>query len=552
MRTLIALVRFGRPPAWRLALAVLLGATTVLAGAGLLASAGYLISRSAERPPILSLGVVIVIVRVFGLVRPVSRYFERLVAHDLAFRVLARMRVSFFRRLEPLVPGGIADMQRGDLLSRMVADIDAMQDLFLRALSPPLVALLAGAVAVGYTAAFAPKAAAVLAAGLVFGGVVVPAAAALAGRRVRDRRATIRAELTAELVELLRGAPELLVLGADAEALARVGALDAQLGRALRRDAVVSGVIEGLGILTLGLTTAGVLAACVSASAAGALDRVFIAALTFLALASFEGVLPLPAAALRLQTIVDAGRRVLAVTDREPPVSDPAAPLPAPAFAELALERVDYGYDDESWGLHDIDLRLAPGSRLALVGPSGAGKSTLAALLVRFLDPDAGRLTLGGSDLRALCQEDVRARVSLDAQDAYLFSTSIKENVRLARPGADDEAVADALRRARLWDWVQRLPDGWDTAVGEEGDRVSGGERRRIAMARSLLADAPVLVLDEPTAHLDTRTAEDLMADMFGAGGGRSVLLITHREEGLDLVDEVLTLRRGRLERRER
>lgn len=552
MRTLLALIRLGRPPLWRLALAVVLGAATVLSGAGLLASAGYLVSRSGERPPILSLGVAIAMVRVFGLVRPVARYFERLVSHDLAFRVLARMRVGFYRRLEPLVPGALGEHRRGDLLASMVGDIDAMQDLFLRALTPPLVALIAGAVAVGFTASFAPVAAVVLAAGLIAGGMAVPAIAALAGRQLRDRRASLRAALTAELVELLRGAPELLVLGADDAALGRVGALDAQLGQALRRDALVSGVVEGLAVLTAGLTTAGVLAACVSDSSAGALDRVFVAALAFLALASFEGVQPLPAAALRLRSIAEAGRRILAVSGRRPAVADPADALPAPPGNDVALERVSFGYDSaESWGLHDLDLRLTPGRRVALVGPSGAGKSTLAGLLVRFLDPDSGSVKLGGADLRALRQSDVRDRVTLDAQEGYLFSTSILENVRLARPDADDEAIADALRRARLWEWVERLPEGWHTPVGEEGDRVSGGERRRIALARSLLAGAPVLVLDEPTAHLDMKMATALIGDALAASGERSVLLITHRSEGLDQVDEVLTLRRGRLAARE-
>jgi len=553
VRTLLALIRLGRPPLWRLALAVVLGAATVLSGAGLLASAGYLVSRSGERPPILSLGVAIAMVRVFGLVRPVARYFERLVSHDLAFRVLARMRVGFYRRLEALVPGALGEHRRGDLLASVVGDIDAMQDLFLRALTPPLVALIAGAVAVGFTASFAPVAAAVLAAGLIAGGMAVPAIAALAGRQLRDRRASLRAALTAELVELLRGAPELLVLGADDAALGRVGALDAQLGQALRRDALVSGVVEGLAVLTAGLTTAGVLAACVSDSSAGALDRVFVAALAFLALASFEGVQPLPAAALRLRSIAEAGRRILAVSGRRPAVADPADALPAPPGNDVALERVSFGYDSaESWGLHDLDLRLTPGRRVALVGPSGAGKSTLAGLLVRFLDPDSGSVKLGGADLRALRQSDVRDRVTLDAQEGYLFSTSILENVRLARPDADDEAIADALRRARLWEWVERLPEGWHTPVGEEGDRVSGGERRRIALARSLLAGAPVLVLDEPTAHLDMKTATALIGDALTASGERSVLLITHRSEGLDQVDEVLTLRRGRLAARER
>jgi thiol reductant ABC exporter CydC subunit len=548
MRTLLELLRISRLPRARVAASVALGALAVLSGVGLMAFAGYLISRSAERPPVLSLTVVIVAVRFFGLARPLARYCERLTSHDLAFRLLAHMRVAFFAMLEPLVPARLEGYRRGDLLARMVGDVDALQNLFLRGLTPPLVALLSGAVAVAVCAAYLPAAGLVLAAGLLAGGVAVPVVAALAGRRYGARQAGARGELTVELVELLRGAPELVVLGADGAALARVAALDAELTRLARGEALAAGLVEGLGVAVVGLTVAGVLAVCIAAIAAGTLDRVLVATLALLAMASFEAVAPLPAAALRLQATLAAGRRLLALAGREPAVTDPARPAPRPAGSEAALEHVGFAYGgDESWDLSAVDLRLTPGHRVALVGRSGAGKSTVAALLVRFLDPGEGRAALGGVDLRALCQRDVRSRITLDAQDAYLFSTTIRENVRLARPEASDAEIEQALQRARVWEWIGSLPDGLDTFVGEEGASVSGGERRRIALARTFLGGAPVLVLDEPTGHLDPETAADLIGDALRAVDSRSVLLITHRPEGLDLVDEVITLRRGRI-----
>jgi thiol reductant ABC exporter CydC subunit len=545
---LLELLRLSRPPRARVAGSVVLGALAVLSGVGLMAFAGYLISRSAERPPVLSLTVVIVAVRFFGLARPLTRYCERLTSHDLAFRLLARLRVAFFRKLEPLVPARVEGYRKGDLLARMVGDVDALQNLFLRGLTPPLVALLAGAVSVCVCAAFLPAAGLVLAAGLLGGGVVVPIVAALAGRRFGARQVGVRAELTVELVELLRGAPELVVLGADRAALERVAALDAELTRSARGEALASGLVEGLGVTIAGLTVAGVLSVCVAATAAGALDRVLVATLALLAMASFEAVAPLPSAALRLQATLDSGRRLLAIAGREPAVTDSARPAALTPGSSVALEDVGFDYgNDESWDLSGIDLRLAPGRRVALVGRSGAGKSTVAALLVRFLDPSEGRVALSDIDLRDLRQRDVRSRITLDSQDAYLFSTTIRENVRLARPGADDGEIEQALRRARIWDWAGALPDGLDTFVGEEGESVSGGERRRIALARTFLADAPVIVLDEPTGHLDPETAEALIADVLRGADSRSVLLITHRPEGLDLVDEVVTLRRGRV-----
>ncbi len=546
MRTLRSLLRIGHPPAGRLALSVALGSFTVLAGVGLMGLAGYLISRSAEHPPVLSLTLVIVAVRAFALARPISRYFERLVSHDLAFRVLARMRVAFYGTLEPRIPSTGDGLAQGDLLARIVVDVDATQNLFLRALYPALVALIAGAVSVAVAALVLPAAAIVLAVGLLLGGVVVPIVAAMAGRATGRHRAVTRAALTTELVDVFRGAPELAVLGATETMLADVRMLDRKLGRLARRDAWAGGLVECLGTLVTGLTVVGVLAVCVRASGAGALDRVLVAALALGALASFEAVTSLPGAALGLADTIQAGRRLLEIGERPPAAVDTHAPLPTPEDPTASLDRVSVDGDDpQTWGLDAVDLGLPRGRRIALVGHSGSGKSTVAALLVRFFDPDDGRVAVGGTDVRMLRQRDVRTVVGLDAQDAYLFGSTIRENVRLARPDADDAQIEAALRRARIWDWVAGLSDGIDTFVGSEGALVSGGERRRLALARSFLADRPILVLDEPTAHLDGPTAEALVADVLTATDGRSVLLITHRTEGLDAVDGVVELRRG-------
>jgi ABC-type transport system involved in cytochrome bd biosynthesis fused ATPase/permease subunit len=282
----------------------------------------------------------------------------------------------------------------------------------------------------------------------------------------------------------------------------------------------------------------------VSAHDAATLDRVLVATLALLALASFETVVPLPAAARELTGALAAGRRVLELTAREPAVRDPEAPAVAPrAPLAVALESVTARYPGaDAPALAAFDLRLEPGERVALVGPSGAGKTTVTNLLLRFLDPEEGRVTLGGSDLRSLRQEDVRRTFALAGQEAHVFDSTIRENLRLARPDATDDELRDALARARLADWVATLPDGLETLVGEDGARLSGGQRQRLVVARALLADAPVLLLDEPTAHLDPPTAEALVQDVVAAADGKSVLLITHRPEGLDLVDRIVTL----------
>jgi ATP-binding cassette, subfamily C, bacterial CydC len=542
--TLRALLRLAPVPRRRLAGAAVLGALTVLFGVGLMATSGYLISRAAERPEILSLMVTIVAVQFFGVGRPVLRYLERLASHDIALRVLGRLRAGFYAQIEPLAPAELEAYRQGDLLSRMVADVDALQNLYLRGLEPPLVAVLAGAVSVGAAAAFLPAAGLVLAAGLLVTGLAVPTIAGALGARASRRQAAARGELSAELVELARGASELVAFGGEATAVDRVRAADRALVTIARRDALAAGVADGLGLVVTGLTVAGVLAVAIAAHDHGTLNRVLIAMLALLALAAFEAVTPLAASARDLSATLAAGRRVLELTDRTAAVRDPSDPVPAPEWPfAVALEGVTARYPRaERPALEGVSLRLEPGERVALLGPSGAGKTTATNLLLRFLDPTQGRVTIAGRDLREYRQDDVRRALSVAGQESHLFAASIRDNVRLARPDATDDEVADALRRARIWDWIGRLPDGLDTFVGEEGGELSGGQRQRIVLARALLAGAPVLVLDEPTAHLDPVTASELVDDVFAAAGDRTVLLITHRTEGLDLVDRVVTL----------
>ena len=528
-----------RPLRGRVLASVGLAALTLGAGAALLANSGYLISKAATRPDVLSLTVVIVGVRFFALARAVLRYLERVVSHDASFRFLAAVRVRFFARLEPLVPGDVGGSRGGDLLSRFVADVDALQHLLVRVVAPPLAALAVGAASVLAVSLVAPGSGVALGLALVAGCVLVPLAVVRGARGAARRRPAERAELAGATVDLLGALPELVAYGAAAERLRRIEAADRRFRRSTARRALASGAGDGA-LLALG----GVTAAVVLAAAVGHARGLLLGLVALLCLAVFEGVRALPLAADHLVATEAAAARLLDLTGREPSVRDPASSSPLVGPPVLRAEDVRVRYGDGPWVLDGVSLELAPGRRIAVVGRSGAGKTTLAHLLVRFRDPDGGRVTLAGADLRELAQDDVRRVVALAGQEAHLFATTIRENVRLARPDATDAEIAEALRRARAWTWVESLPAGLDTDVGDEGALVSGGERQRIALARAFLSEARLLVLDEPTAHLDDETAAALLDDLLDAAGDVGVLLITHSPLRLDRFDEIVSLDR--------
>ncbi|MGO9901392.1 MAG: thiol reductant ABC exporter subunit CydC [Solirubrobacteraceae bacterium] len=532
----------------QLALSIVLAFATVLAATGLLSTSGYLISRAAQRPDILSLTAVIVAVRGFGIARAVLRYSERLVSHDLALRVLARLRAGFYELLAPLGPAALGGRRRGELLARFVADVDALQDLYLRALAPPVVALIVVACAALTAWLMLPLAALVIGSCLLLAAIAVPALTAALAASAGRRQAPVRAALTSELVEALGGSVELAVAGRGAERVRRVRKLSDALAQISRRDALAGASASMLMSLLSGLTIVAVLLVGIPAVHSGALSSVLLAAVVFLVLGAFEGIAPLPAAAKSLRGCAQSADRLDELANARPAVLEAEHPraLNLQDPGPLALEDVRFRYGEcVSLVLDGVDLLLRGGSRIVLAGPSGAGKTTLAHLLVRFIDPLSGHVTLGGVDLRELAQQDVRRAVVLAAQDAHVFTTTIRENMLLANRDASEAEIWDALAATQLVQWVRSLPEGLDTLVGEDGDLVSGGQRQRIALARALLADARYLILDEPTAHLDAGTATELMRSVSAAAGDRGLLVISHRDEGLEGFER-LTLSDGR------
>ncbi len=536
----------------RLALALLLGSLALGSAVGLMATSGWLISRASQQPPVLYLMVAVTATRAFGIGRAVFRYAERLVSHDAVLRMLADTRVAVYRRLERLAPAGLRTARRGDLLTRLVTDVDALQDYWLRWLLPAGVAVAVSAVSVGFTAWLLPEAGAALAVGLLAAGAGVPLVTAGAARRTERRLAPARGVLATRVTDLLTGTAELTVAGALPARVAAARGADGVLTRIASRAAAVTGLGDGLTALVSGLTVTATALLGAQAVAAGRLDGVTMAVVVLTPLAAFEAVLGLPLAVRYRQRVRRSAERVHEVLDAPEPVREPERPRQAPASPfPLVIKDLAAGHPGQRGdALAGLGLRLEQGRRIAVVGASGAGKTTLAQVLLRFLDPRAGSYTLAGVDATALAGDDVRRLVGLCAQDAHLFDSSVRENLLLARKDATEAELRGVLARARLLDWVDGLPDGLDTFVGEHGALLSGGQRQRLALARALLADFPVLILDEPAEHLDLATADALTADLLAATEGRTTLLITHRLAGLEAVDEVVVLDGGRVAQR--
>ena len=535
-------------------LSVLIGACTIGSSVALMGTSAWLISTAALHPSVAALGVAVVGVRFFGITRGVFRYLERLVSHDVTFRLLSRLRIWFYEKLEPLAPARLMEYRAGDLLARIVGDVETLENFYVRVISPPLTAVLVGLFTAIFIASFHPQLALAFLMFFLGLGLVLPFLAQVISRRPAVDAITLRADLHTRLVDGIQGMADLLAYGRGEHRLAEIATNGLNYGNAQRRMARVTGLHSGLTTLLTNLGLWTILALSIPLVNAGTLDGPMLASLSLLTFAAFEAVMSLPLAAQMWNSAREAARRLFEVVDTEPAVKDDIRDsLVGPQASNIKFSNLSFSYPNQSTpAIQHVTFNLQPGRSIAIVGPSGAGKSTLANLLFRFWDYSSGDITFGGESIKRYAQDSVRERIGLVSQNTYFFNTSVRENLRFARRHVTQEEIESAAMDAQIHDFILGLPNGYDTMIGEQGVRLSGGERQRLAIARAIIKDAPILILDEPTANLDPLSEKQVLQTLFALMKRKTTLFITHRLVGMENMDEIIVMDHGRLVERGR
>ena len=551
MKTFRRLLAFLSPFRWIIALAILLGSVMIASSIGLFGMAAYLIAASALGPLLVLLSIPIYLVRAMGIARALARYYERLVSHNATFHLLASLRVWAYSRIEALAPAHLLNHRSGDMLARLVADIEELQNVYLRVISPIAVALVISLFTFGLFSMFSLGLAWVALAFLAASGLGVPLLAASLSRGLGQQQVAARAELNVQVVDGLQGIQDTLAFGRSQAQLESIAACDRLLGHVQRRMASITGLQTALNDLLMNTAMWVLMIMAIPLVASRYIDGVYLGVIGLLILASFEAVQPLASAFQGLEHTLAAAERVFAVTDAPPPVVESAAPLPIPAEPGgygLSFSHVHFAYHPvKREVLSDLSFDLRPGSHVAIAGPSGAGKSTLIRLVLRFWDPTSGVILLNGQDTRRYRLRDLRDLVGVVAQDTYIFNDTLRANLLLARSGASEAEIEAAVAQAQLTEFVRQLPQGLKTWVGEQGLQLSGGERQRLAIARAFLKNAPILILDEASANLDPLTERALLDALDELTRGRTALRITHRLVAMERMDEILVLDHGRI-----
>ena len=517
------------------AVSLLLGVGALGSAIALGGTAAWLIARASQQPPVLYLTVAATSVRLFGVSRALARYLARLASHRVALEGMDALRGNLYDRLCLQPAASLSSLRRGELMTRAGADVDEVGNVVVKTLLPALVALVVGVGTVGAVSFISPAAGLILAVSLVVSGVLAPALIARSVRLAETQGSAARADIAATSLAVLEGATELSLSGTLPQARASLQHAEEELAGAIGRSSQLSALARGLDVVAMGAAVIGALLIGIPQTTSGALAQVLLAVIVLIPLSSFEGAAELAPAAAQLVRSAQAATRICALISEETP--EATHKIPDGEARDLSI-----GWPEGPTLATGISLTLRPGSSLAIVGASGIGKTTLLATLTGIIPPKEGQALINGVPAWGADHDQVTSLITMTAEDAHVFATSIFENLRVARASLTRDEAGQLLARAGLQEWVSSLPDGIDTLVGSGGTTVSGGERRRLLMTRALAAPAPIMTIDEASEHLDATTADRLMDTLLTPSPTRATLVVTHRLSALDKADHVLVL----------
>ncbi len=552
MHKLLPFMKLMRNHAGWALLGLLAGLLTLLASIGLLTLAGWFISAAALAGITLASAQAFNYftpgagVRGFAILRTLGRYAERIATHEATFRLLAQLRVWFYTRLEALGPAHLQRYRAADLLNRLVADVEALDNLYLRVIVPTLIATLVSGLGVIFLLFFSLPIALIASVGLLLAGLGVPWLAHHAGRRLGQRQVELTALLRMEMTGTVQGLADLSIYGGVRAAVERAQKVERRLYSIQRRMALITGVSTGLVVLISGLSALLVLMLGVMLVGKTVIEPAQLAMLVFCVLAMFEAVAPLSVAYQYLGRTLAAAERLQEIADVRPEIEYPEQPADTVSPGQIRFSDVSFRYNEDApLALCDVSFDIQPGESVLLLGPSGSGKSTLLSLLARFHDVDKGSVQLSGVPLTSFTESQLRAQISTLSQPVELFAGTVAENLRLASPEADDALLYNALSRVCL---DQELGDDpLNHSIGESGGRLSGGQRKRLALARALLRKAPVLWLDEPTEGLDSDTERQVIQALLDSREHKTLVIISHHLQMADHFDRIVILEAGRI-----
>lgn len=548
MKLVWRLLGFMKPLRGWILISTMTGLATVAAGVGLLGTSAYLIASAAFHPSIAELSVAVVGVRFFGISRGVFRYLDRLVSHHVNFKLLSILRIWFYNCLKLLAPARLIHYQRGDLLSRAIGDIDTLDQFYVRAVSPVISAIFA---TVGFSmlvGSWNVRLGWILAAGLSVTSFVLPALVYIFSRGPAKQLVDQRAILSQTMLDTLRGAAEIIVFQQQEEELTQINRVSLQTNRAQVGLAHSQGLSNGMNaVLTQG-TVAIMLLVGIPLVRTGELDGIMLAVIVLITMASFEISIPIAQAAQFWESSLQAARRLFEMADQQPAIIEPVIPVSVPEKPNILIRNLSFQYHGNlPLAADHLNIDIPYGRKIALVGENGSGKTTILNLLMRFWDCQPGEILIDGIPVQEFSPKELRQRIGYVSPGGAIFQTTLRQNLLLANPGALDADLLRVLDSVQLGEWVQTLPDGLDTWLGASGLTISGGQLQRIQLARGLLMDAPIYLLDEPTTHLDVETETRLISLFRSIFQNRSLVWVTHRLVGLDWLDEILLLDNGRV-----